>query len=332
MALIAWLAAVAGVAGAAFIWAVGTSGFFAAWLAGLFVFLGWPLGSLALLMVHALTGGRWGEALRPALRAGVRTMPLLLPGVLPLLPGLHRLYPWMQHHAANAFWLNRDFFLGRLAFYLLVWFALGLVALRTRAVARIAPIGLALLALTASFASIDLVESLDPGFSSAVFPMIVATGQVLLALSLATLLMTGQLPPGRRADLGRLMLGLAIFWTYLDVMQFLIVWQSDLASEAPWYARRMRDGWGAAMAGIAVLHLLVPFALLLSPRWQRNPAILRGVAAALVLAGVLRTAWLVLPDSPAGLPAVGAAMLAFGGCAALLCRHGLRVEERAGHV
>ena len=36
------------------------------------------IGSLALLMIHRLTGGRWGEALEPLLRPLALTLPLLL--------------------------------------------------------------------------------------------------------------------------------------------------------------------------------------------------------------------------------------------------------------
>ena len=40
-------------------------------------------------------------------------------------------------------------------------------------------------------------------------------------------------------DLGRLLQGLLVLWVYLDFMQFLIVWQSDLPQEAAWYRRAL---------------------------------------------------------------------------------------------
>ena len=54
-------------------------------------------------------------------------------------------------------------------------------------------------------------------------------------------------------SLGRLLLGLLVFWAYLDFMQVLIVWESDLAKEAPWYAaleRRLGIVAGVVAAGI----------------------------------------------------------------------------------
>ena len=56
-----------------------------AWLAALTAWLGWPLGCMGLLLIHALTGGRWGYAMRPQLVAGMSTLLLLLPALIPLL-------------------------------------------------------------------------------------------------------------------------------------------------------------------------------------------------------------------------------------------------------
>ena len=57
-------------------------------LSYLFAWLFWlapALGSVGLLMVHALTGGDWGLALRPALLAGSRRLPLMALLLLPVL-------------------------------------------------------------------------------------------------------------------------------------------------------------------------------------------------------------------------------------------------------
>ena len=42
-----------------------------------------------------------------------------------------------------------------------------------------------------------------------------------------------------------LLQGLLVLWAYLDFMQLLIVWQSDLPKEAAWYIVRSSGGWGA---------------------------------------------------------------------------------------
>ena len=57
----------------------------------------------------------------------------------------------------------------------------------------------------------------------------------LLALSVAVLQSAAQAREDARADLGKLLLALVILSIYLDFMQLLIVWQSDLRRKPPWY-------------------------------------------------------------------------------------------------
>ena len=90
----AWIAGAVGVVGSAIGWLVAPARIPARLARRLACWIGWPLGSLALLLIHALTGGRWGWAIRPHLVAGIATLPLLVPFVIPLLFVLHALYPW----------------------------------------------------------------------------------------------------------------------------------------------------------------------------------------------------------------------------------------------
>ena len=310
----------AGLAVAALGWALDAGGFYGGWLAALALFGAWPLGSMALLLTHALTGGRWGDVLRPALRLGVCSLPLLLPAAVPLAAGLSPLYPWARpgaaHQFGNTFYLNVPFFAWRGAAYLAIWFALGWLVLRGRGLARIAPVGLFLLALTTTFAAIDTTMSLDPHFTSSIYGMVSAAGMGLLALSMAVLLTAGEVAPAVRADFGKLLLALVVLWIYLDFVQLLIVWQSDLVSEAPWYLDRSRGAWGALRAVIAGGHFLLPFFLLLSPRMQRSRRVVLSVAALLVAMEVLRSWWTVLPSLGRGVDWIDVAcMVGLGGVA-----------------
>lgn len=308
-----WLAAVA-LAASGVVWATSPQAFAAAWLAAFTAWLGWPLGCLALLLVHALTGGRWGEGLRPHLLAGAASMVLLPLAAVPFLVLAPRLYPWAQHHAAaaldNRFYLNLPFFFVRCVLYLVAWLGLAVLVLRaadrpTR-LRRLAPPGLILLAITVTFAAIDTTMSLDPSFNSSVYGMMIAVSDTLFALALALAAALRATPPPARVldDLGRLLLGLVILWAYLDFVQLLIVWQSNLPHDAPWYARRLSGAWGAVALGVAALHFLLPFALLLAPALRRRPACAAAACLALAAAQILRAWWLVLPDlpHPAALP------------------------------
>ena len=268
-----------------------------AWLSVVVLACAWPVGSLLLLLAHALTGGQWGEAVRPGLLAGVSAMFPLPVLVLPVLFTLPALYPWARLDAAslpNHAWLNLSFFAVRGVVYLLCWLGTGVLVLRGRQLAPLAPFALAVLALTWTFGSIDLVLSLDPHFTSSIFGMLSLAGAGVLALALAVLLSPD---PGRdaRDDLGKLLLGLAVLWAYLDFMQLLIVFQSDLVEQVPWLRARLFGGPGVVAGVVALCHTVVPFFALLSPAVRRSARGLRAVAALMVFSEVLRTWWLVLP-------------------------------------
>src|ERR1700761_2631483 len=126
----AWIAGAVGVVGCVLGAMFAPKDFPHAWVAALIFWLGWPLGSLGLVFVHALTGGRWGTAIRPQLLAGVATLPLLLPALVPVLLLRHIVYPWTDASQSgalgNRFYLNEPFFFARIALYLLVWLVLAL--------------------------------------------------------------------------------------------------------------------------------------------------------------------------------------------------------------
>jgi hypothetical protein len=310
---LAWAVGGVGLAGTIIGWIFSPATFPHAWLAAVAVWMGWPLGCMGLLLIHALTGGRWGEAIRPALVCGMVTLPLLIPALIPLMAMLASLYPWARSapalHLDNGFYLNIPFFVGRVIIYLVVWFGLAGLILRALqrpasevALARLAPAGLIVLALTVTYASIDMTMSLDPRFVSSVYGMIEISEMGLLALSVSVFATALGLPPdeGTAHNLSRLLLGLVLLWAYLDFMQVLIVWQSDLADEAPWYIVRSTGGWGITAAVVAACHFVLPFFALIWPPVQRSRRAIAAVAGLLVLSAIIHGWWLVVPASGRG--------------------------------
>ena len=295
-----------------------------AWLAALTTWLRWPLGCLALLLVHSLTGGRWGFPTRLWFAQGVRALPLLLPAIVPLLFVLPRLYPWLHAddsaRLANGFYLNAPFAAARWMFYLVTWFGLSALVIarlrRNDALTAIAAPGLILLGLTANFAAIDAIMSLDPHFNSSVFGMINAAESGLFALAITILctVLAGPVDPSERDDLGKLLQSLLILWAYLDFMQLLIVWQSDLPKEAAWYLARSTGFWGIVAGIIAIVHFVLPFLVLLIPMLRRSRQGLIATTSLLILMAIIRGWWLVLPAHERAIGWIDiAAALAFGG-------------------
>jgi hypothetical protein len=307
-----------------------------AWLAALSVWVGWPLGCLALMLVHTLTGGRWGIAIRPWLVVGIGGLPLLLAAIVPVLVLLPRLYPWARAdvHLSNAFYLNMPFAAVRCVLYLIVWFVVTALAL-WRLRPATAAIGLILLGLTVNFAAIDLLMSLDPHFNSSDFGMTYAAESALFALSITMLgtMLTGSVGGADRDDLARLLQGVLILWAYLDFMQLLIVWQSNLPAEAAWYVVRWSGLWGSIAGLIAIAHFLLPFLAMLLPRIRRSRLGIIAITGLLIVLSVVRGWWLVLPARGHGIGWIDiAAMLAFGGISVGFALRGPNLRIRLSHA
>jgi hypothetical protein len=203
---LAWIIGAAGAIGFAVAAYADRATAFQSYLFVWWFLLGIPLGSIAMLAVHDMTGGGWGEVVRGPLDAAARLLPLSLLLVVPLLFGLADLYPWARPDAVAAdpllqdkrWYLSVDFFLLRNAVYFVIWLVLGHL-LRKWAFARhagatqhdrerlraIAAIGLLLYAATVTFAGVDWVMSLSPRWFSTTFGFLVGIGQTMCAFCFA---------------------------------------------------------------------------------------------------------------------------------------------------
>jgi hypothetical protein len=305
--------------------------FFPAWLAAFCYWLSLPLGALALLMIHNLTGGKWQAIARRPLEATAATMPLFVIAFVPVLIGMHDLYSWTRAHSSpppNAWYLNIGFFGIRAAIYFGVWNVFAWWQLRPAVDGprsqALSGLGLMLLGYSATWASIDWIMSIEPDWFSSIFGMMVGAGQFVIALAVALVVIVAlsatseiESEPFRAhiAALATILLAVDIFWAYTAYSQWIIIWEENLKSEIPWYIERDGAVWRALIVTIVVFHLLVPlFALVWTPA-KRKPGLVRNVAALLVLAGMLQMWWLVLPPfHDAGLFwQAPVAMIALGG-------------------
>lgn len=333
----AWVVGAAAGLAAMLGWLLQPAVFPFSWLAALTFWIGWPVGCLALLLIHTLTDGRWGMAIRPQLLAGVTTLLLLVPAMIPLLLTSQHLYPWLQpevsHHLPNRFYLNAPFAAARGTVYLLVWFGLGILVLlfdrRGRIPAPLAAIGLILLGLTFSFAAMDATMTLDPHFFSSDYGMMTTAEAGLFALAVCILgaAFDRYRLPEDLDDLGGLLQGLLVLWAYLEFVQLLIVWQSDLPHEAPWYIDRSTHGWSIVAGVLTVAHFLLPFFALMWPPLRRSRSGIAGIAGVLVVMEVPQAWWVVLPSRHHGVSWIDiAAVLAIAGLSTGLALRGPRLR------
>lgn len=283
--------------------------FFAAWLAAFWFWLALPLGALALLMIHNMTGGEWLASARGPLEAIVATMPLFVLAFVPVLIGLHDLYAWLRGAPpSNAWYLNLRFFGIRSAIYFIVWNFFAFWQLRPVPSAAksqvLSGIGLILFGYSVTWAAIDWIMSIEPDWFSSVYGMMAGSGEFVIALAFALVAITAlrgltgiEDEAFRRhiASLATILLAVDIFWAYTAYSQWIIIWEENLRDEIGWYLERDTALWRAAIATIIVTHLVIPlFALVWGPA-KRRPFLVRNVAILLLLGGMLHTWWLVLP-------------------------------------
>ncbi|SJZ93064.1 hypothetical protein [Consotaella salsifontis] len=297
IALIGGLGAVALVVVAIFDLSAALHGLLAALLAWIAV----PVGALLLLLIHRLTGGRWGEASRETLSATARTLPLLALAFLPILLLSPSLFSW----AANAdaavhpdvadLYLSPTLFGVRALVILGLWSALAWTASQGLLGVLGAALGLALYGLSISFAGIDWVLSLDPHFKSTAFAMSLAVSQLVAGIAFVALTRDEAAPA--TSDILALLVAFSLGLFYLDMMQFLVAYDGNLPDKASWYLRRSGPGEVAVLTCAFLGTVAVPFATALRARWRRSPAALQ-VCGATALVGVsARVLWLVLPEA-----------------------------------
>jgi hypothetical protein len=298
-------------------WWLDARALLAGYLALWWFVIGALLGGLANVWLHQLTGGAWGETIRPPLLRAARWLPLACLLFLPVLAGMHLLYPWAGAHAVlpdTAFrrvWLAPGLFVVRSVVYLLLWSGLAWIETRARkrSPGRAAACLLAY-GFSVGLASVDWIMSLQPQWYSSVFGWLAGTGQMLGGLALAVLLIDRQAARARLPDFGNLLMMYVLTWAYLAYVQFLIIWAADLPREISWYLRRDTPGWRAVAWTLFAVHFAAPLLILLSRKAKEAPR-LRGALAALLLAVHLLDCWWLV------LPSVGGLGAAWPGLAAL---------------
>lgn len=276
--------------------------------------VGWLLvftvasGCLGLLLLHHLSGGRWGLVLRRQMEAASRTIPYLAVALLPCLFGLDRLFEWadlervasdhLLHHKAP--YLNVPFFVGRTLGILGVFTALAWVLSRlslaqdragdqgaARRMRQISAVGLLFFVFATSFFGFDWLMSLQPHYFSSLYGAIFLAGEGLAGLSFLILSTRYLASQDRLAsvvarqdfhDFGKLLFAFVLFFTYLAISQFIITYQGNLPEEVVWYQLRFGEGWGWVAAGLLVFHFFFPFLILLSRSVKENGRTLSGVA------------------------------------------------------
>ena len=309
-----------------------------AYLAGIVLWVGASLGCMAFLMVNHLSAGKWGLIIRRVLEAGAGQFPLLFVLSIPIVLGMHHLFPWTEPRFSQLSWdaqkiiihkqhlmLNEPFFIVRWVLYFFIWWAFS-ATLRKWSIQRdenplardwqrifenVSGLGIVVYSLTMTFAMMDWVMSLDATWFSTIFGLIFLAGQGLTSLSicLITILLLSQEEPMRSMlrktelhDLGKLMLAFTMLYAYLSFSQWLITWSGNLPQEINFYLNRMNGGWLNLSRFLILFEFAVPFALLLSRRLKKQPGFMVPLCAGFIVIRMIDIYWEIEPSFQARQP------------------------------
>jgi len=324
------IAAVIGIAGLAAGLLVDPRTAFASYLVAWIVVSAISTGALAVLFTSYLVRAGWTPDLHDLLSSAALTVPVTAVLFIPVVAGLGHLYPWAWGESAltgfKAAYLTPWFFVLRSIAYFGIWTALAFWGARAYgddiAMKRVASAGLIVWALSASWAGIDWLESLEPEFHSSIYGLLMIGFQLLAGLGFAIaalLLCRGARQMSNAAYAGTL-LSVLLLWAYLHAMQYIIIWTGNIPDEVTWYLKRLEGGWAIALWALFIIQFIVPFFVLLSERMRGSTKALLWLAGTTIAMRYLEAAVLILPplklvypalwlDLPAAVLATGAVWL-----------------------
>ena len=289
------------------------------------------LGSLFFVLVQHLTKAAWSVVVRRIPEALMWTFPLLILLSFPIIYGMHDLYHWTHAElfdpqspqydalvAGKQAYLNVPFFLIRLLFYFAVWtflthklYSLSIqqdltgdpsIPARQR---KVSAWGVPLFAVTTAFAGFDLLMSLDPHWFSTMFGVYFFAGAFVSALAMMTLaslmvqgpggMLPGVVTKEHYQDLGKLLFGFTVFWTYIAFSQYMLIWYGNIPEETIWYRHRLEHGWQYHSAALLALHFIVPFIVLLPRGAKRTLPLLGFMCVWMLIMHWFDLHWIAMP-------------------------------------
>jgi hypothetical protein len=222
-------------------------------------------------------------------------------------------------------WLNPGTYLFRVALFFAVWIVIArfyFVRSRhhdlaggetdTRQMEWWSGVSVFTFAMTLTYASFDLLMSLDPHWYSTIFGVYFFAGCAVGGFSinlLAILLLErfhvlrGFLSDEHRRDLGRLLFAFVFFWGYIAFSQYMLLWYVNVPETTRWFVVRgasMAEGytnsWGYLLILLLVCHFIIPFLGIMSRHVKSSrPAMIFWTIWMLVM-HYFDLYWLVMPE------------------------------------
>jgi hypothetical protein len=283
------------------------------------------LGAFFFVMIQFLTGSAWSVTMRRIMENIMITLPVGLLLFIPIAIGLNEIYPWMNQQAvaadavlkAKSIFLTPNWFIARTVIYFFLW-SLWIGSIyhqstkqdKERSVKQMyiasrwsAP-GLFLAVAIGTLASYDWLMSLEPKWYSTIFGLVMLSGGSLSFFSVVILvclafrragILKNSITVEHYHDLGKWLLALTAFYTYVAFSQYFLIWYSNLPEETIWYRHRMVGSWFPISLAMPFLRFLIPFPILLCRPAKRSLTVIGLMAVWSLIVEYIDLYWIVMP-------------------------------------
>ncbi|MFT5288667.1 MAG: hypothetical protein ACI8QS_001192 [Planctomycetota bacterium] len=301
------------------------------YLMGFMLYVEMALAGAFFLSILTLASARWAAALRRILEAMATALPVGGLLALVLLGGVHTLYEWSHAGVVESDalllgksgYLNVGFFVVRLVVFFTLWILLSQRMIRAsrdqdtgggaaakRRLLFGAVLFLPIFAVTFSLASVDWLKSLEPHWFSTIYGLItlssLGSAGLAVCLIIAILLRRGPLRGIVRTehldDMGKIGMGLALFWGYIWYCQYMLIWYTNMPEETPYYFIRSQGGWRLLTWVNVTLNWGIPFFALMPKFVRRTPRYLLQIAYVMLIGQALNLFILVGPSQMGASP------------------------------
>jgi hypothetical protein len=265
-------------------------------------FAGLATGSVALAAAVRISYGRWARPILPIAVAGAGFFGPAMALLLLLVVGAHAFIPWTTHADAGGLaWLWVRLLVPGAALFGVGRRFASLVrrpGTEDGPVRRAAVVYVIAYVVALSFWAYDLVMRLMHGPPFTVIPAFYFVGAFLSGLAWVALVAAAQdvSGPDLRHDLGKLLFGFIVVWSYLLWSLFLPTWYGNIPAESAPLLLRWRGSYKPVAQAMLVGVFFWPFWLLFSERMKRRRGTL-AFGSLTVLMGLMAEPFLlVLPS------------------------------------
>ena len=304
-----------------------TSRFWHSYLFSIVFFISISLGAMFFVLMQHLSFAGWSVVVRRIAEVFSKSiwLPLvfLVPIIISLLLHDHSLFHWLGADddviiEKKQPYLNVTFFIIRTIIYALIFLIISRFLYRQSFLQDFTGIKSTTLSLEknstymtffyaigVTFFAFDYIMSLNPHWYSTILGVYFFAGSLVAAIALigivARLLqklgyLKNIINIEHYHDIGKLLFGFNVFWSYIAFSQYFIIWYGNIPEEIAWYQDREKGIWLYITLLLVIGHVVIPLVLFMSKYVKRSKKYSMWMYIWLVFMHIVDIYYLVMPS------------------------------------